>query len=525
MPRKWVLPSLLVILVILAATGFSDVAQTAYRKIAKVSRVLDLVSQTYVEDVDAAKLYDDAIVGALKGLDPHSVYLPAKEMKQINEEFHGNFEGIGSQIDVVHGVLIIVSPIAGSPSEKAGIQAGDKVVSINKEPTKGITQDEAISKLRGPKGSSVHLSIERAGVSGRLEFDIVRDRIPVYSVDAKFLLDGETGFIRCIRFAETTADEIEQAVSELEAKGMRQLILDLRNNGGGYLEQAQAIVDMFIPGDRKIVYTKGRIPNSSVDYFSAEKESYRNLPLIVLVNRGSASASEIVAGAIQDLDRGLVVGERTFGKGLVQNQFDLDDGSAVRVTTARYYTPSGRLIQRPYNGKSLEDYYMEAHDIDDVRSDSSKPYYTTGGRQVFGGGGIVPDYRIDNDTVSSYYVQLWSKGVFREFAGDYLERNGPRLRDEFKSQPDVFLRNFEISDDDWKNMLALGVSKGVPINEKGAEADKIEMKNLVKSEVARFIWGAFEAARVRFQVDPAIRKAVVFFPEARQFSEKFMAKN
>lgn len=525
MPRKWVLPSLLILVAILAATGFSDVARHVVGNVAKVYKVLDLVSQTYVEEVDASRLYDDAIVGALKGLDPHSVYIPPREMKRVTEEYQGNFEGIGSQIDVVNGVLTIVSPIAGSPSEKAGIQSGDKIVKINGVSTKGITQEEAIGKLRGPKGTRVILTVERSGIHGTLEFDIVRDKIPLYSVDTKFMLDRETGFIRCIRFAETTADEVEQAVMELEVRGMRQLILDLRNNGGGYLEQAQGIVDMFVPGGKKIVYTEGRIPNSSVEYYSSDKPTYRELPIVVLVNRGSASASEIVAGALQDLDRGLVVGERSFGKGLVQNQFELDDGSAVRVTTARYYTPSGRLIQRSYNGKSLEEYYSEAHETTSIPTDSSRIYYTAGGRPVYGGGGIVPDYHIDNDTVSAYFVRLWSKGVFRDYSNSFLERHGPRLRDEFKTKMADFMRSYDITDSDHQDILALGVSRGVPVDELSASADRLEIKNLIKSEVARFIWGAFEASQVRLSADPAVRTALRYMAEARKFSEQYAAKN
>jgi carboxyl-terminal processing protease len=524
MSRKWLLPVTLLVVVIVAVTGFTTLTQTAYKNLLKVSRVLDLISQTYVEEVDDAKLYDDAIVGALRGLDPHSVYIPPREMKKVTEEFQGNFEGIGSQIDVINGVLTIVSPIAGSPSEKVGLQAGDRVTRIDGTTTKGITVEDAVRRLRGPKGTKVHLTVERPGMQGTLDFEIIRDKIPVYSVDTKFMIDETTGFIRCIRFAETTADEIEEALQELEANGMKRLILDLRNNSGGYLEQAEMIVDKFLPGGEKIVYTKGRVAHSSQDYYSTPKDEYRTLPVIVLINRGSASASEIVAGAMQDLDRGLVVGERSFGKGLVQNQFDLEDGSAVRITTARYYTPSGRLIQRPYDGKSLEDYYGEAHGNDTMRTDSSAVYLTRSGRQVFGGGGIVPDYPIENDTVTAYYVRLWSKGVFRDFVNSYLDDRGPALRDRYKSDFAGFLKSFEISDGDFQGILQAGAVKGIPADVLSALQDKEEMKNLVKSEVARFVWGSFEAAQVRFQVDPAIRKAMSFFPEAAKFAENYVTK-
>ncbi|NUM79209.1 S41 family peptidase [bacterium] len=518
MKRKFILPIMLIVVVVVALAGFTDTAQNTYKNIIKLQKVLDLISQTYVEDVDQGKLVDDAIIGALKGLDPHSVYIPPKEMKTVREEFQGNFEGIGIQFEIVNGVLTVVTPVPGTPSERVGLLAGDKIIKINNVATKGITNEEVFSKLRGPKGTSVHLTIERPGMNDLLEFDVVRDKIPLYSVDAKFMLDNKTGYIRFNKFAETTADEIEQALQELEAKGMQQLILDLRNNGGGYLDQAFAITDKFLPGGKKIVYTLGRIPNSSKEYLSNSKPNYRKMPLIVLINRGSASASEIVSGAIQDLDRGIVVGERSFGKGLVQQQYELNDGSAVRVTTARYYTPSGRLIQRPYDGKSLEDYYAEAR-LDTLHTDSTKVYYTGMGRKVFGGGGIVPDYHVDNDTISAYYVKLLSRGVFREFTNVYLERKGPQLRDQFKSNMTKFLSSFELSDSELQEMVKMGDGKGIPFDETSFQKDKTDMKNIIKAEVARYIWGNNEAALVRVQSDNVVSESMKFFPEAKKFSD------
>ncbi len=501
------------------AFGFTDLAQNSYRNIVKLSRVVDLVTQTYVEEVDSEKLIEDAIVGALKGLDPHSVYIPPKEMKAVKEEFQGNFEGIGIQFEVVNGILTVVTPIPGTPSDRLGILAGDKIVKIDGVPTKGITTEEVPKKLRGPKGTTVHVTIERPGISDLLEFDIVRDKIPILSVDAKFMLDDKTGFLRFNRFAETTADEVEQALRELEAQGMQQLVLDLRNNGGGYLEQAHVIADKFLAGGRMIVYTKGRIPNSSREYYSTQKSSYRKLPIVVLVNRGSASASEIVAGALQDLDRAVIVGERSFGKGLVQSQYELGDGSAVRVTTARYYTPSGRLIQRPYDGKSAEEYYVEARHNDTLHTDSSKVYLTSRGRVVYGGGGIVPDYHVDSDTVSAYYAKLWSKGVFRDYTNQYLEKNGPALRDRYKGKMNEFLAGFDVSDDDWRAILRMGTEQGLPEDLAASLRDKDNMKNLVKAEVARYVFGSIEASQVRLASDTVVRGALKYFDEARKFAD------
>jgi len=518
MKRKFILPGLLVVVVIVAATGFVDKAQNAYKNIIKLQRVLDLISQTYVEDVDQTKLVDDAIIGALKALDPHSVYIPPKEMTTVKEEFQGNFEGIGVQFEIVSGVLTVVTPVPGSPSERVGILSGDKIVKINNTSTQGITQDEVFSKLRGPKGTTVHVSIKRSGIDELLEIDIIRDKIPLFTVDAKFMIDNKTGYIRFNKFAETTASEVEQALQELEAQGMQQLIIDLRNNGGGYLDQAFIIVDKFIPGGKKIVYTKGRIDNSTKDYLSTFKQNYRKYPLIVLINRGTASASEIVSGALQDLDRGLIIGERSFGKGLVQNQFDLNDGSAVRITTARYYTPSGRLIQRPYDGKSLEDYYGEARFNDTLHTDSTKIYFTSMGRKVYGGGGILPDYHVESDTFTAYYVKLFSKGVLREYVNKYLEQSGPVLREQYKGNFARFMKSYSAGEDQIKTVVALGEAKGVPLDNQGLAHDRDEIEDAIKGEVARYIWGTFEAAQVGLTNDIVIRKAMSYFNEAKKFT-------
>lgn len=521
MKPRYVLPLMFVAVIIVLVTGFADTAQNAYKNIIKLQRVLDLVQNTYVEEVDGEKLVDDAIVGALKGLDPHSVYIPPKEARQVKEEFQGNYEGIGIQFEVVAGTLIVVTPIPGSPSDRLGLLAGDRIVKINGESTKGITTEEVPKKLKGPRGTTVHVSIQRQGLEEVLEFDIVRDKIPVYSVDAKFMLDDKTGYIHFVRFAETTSDEVEQAINELAAQGMKQLVLDLRFNGGGYLEQAHEIVDNFLPGGKKIVFTKGRIPGSTRDYFSSNKKSYRDFPLIVLVNRHSASASEIVAGAVQDLDRGLVVGERTFGKGLVQSQFDLNDGSAVRVTTGRYYTPSGRLIQRAYDGKSLDDYYSEVRNIEELKTDSSLVFYTSQKRVVYGGGGIVPDYFVQYDTITPYYSRLLSRGILKEYSNKMLDAHGTRLRDLYKSNFRAFLNQYKIPQEWMDEVIALGVSKGVEKDEAALAVDGEDIANNLKAELARYIWGNNEAAHVRILTDRMVREAVPYFKEATKFASSF----
>ncbi len=517
--KKILLPGFLVILIIIAITGFTQVGQNTYKSLQKLQYVFSIITQMYVEEVDQNKIVDDAIVGALKGLDPHSVYIPPKDMTKVKEEFQGNFEGIGIQFEIVNGILTVVTAIPGTPAEQKGLQAGDKIIKIDGADTKGITQEQVFSKLRGPRGSLVHVTIQRPGIGDLLEVDIIRDKIPLYSVDTKFMINKETGYIRLNRFAETTDSEVEQALRELEEKGMSQLVFDLRGNGGGYLEQAHALVDKFIGGGKRIVYTAGRIPNSNKDFYSTHKTKWRRYPILVLINRGSASASEIFAGAIQDLDRGIVIGERSFGKGLVQNQIELGDGSAVRITTARYYTPSGRLIQRPYDHKSSEDYYLEGRSNDTLKTDSSQVFYTTNGRKVFGGGGIVPDHHLEADSVSAYFVKLWSKGVFREYSNQYLEKNGPRLRDVYKSDFGRFAAKFEITDDDLKELVKMGEEKGIPVVEKSLEDDKADMKNRIKAEAALFVFGNNEANQVLIMSDKIILEALKYFPEAKKFTE------
>ncbi|HEX9006645.1 MAG TPA: S41 family peptidase, partial [Bacteroidota bacterium] len=377
-----------------------------YEQLNKYKDVLSLTEKYYVEDVDTQKLTESAITGLLNQLDPHSVYIPASQMQRVTEEFQGSFEGIGIEFQVLNDTLLVVAPIVGGPSEALGIQAGDKIVRINDSSAIGITQEGVQKKLRGPKGSRVRVAIARPGIAKLLEFDITRDKIPIYTVDASFMIDGQTGYISVTRFAATTHDEFFAAMQKMKDAGMKRVVLDLRQNAGGYLEQAFKMVDELMPRGRKIVYTKGRRPEFNEEYVSSGAGRFTDLGLIILVNNGSASASEIVAGAVQDWDRGLIVGETTFGKGLVQRQFELKDGSAFRLTTARYYTPSGRLIQRPYDSDKLK-YAREAFERTETEGenishteerDSTRPLFKTmGGRMVYGGGGITPDYIVKAD--------------------------------------------------------------------------------------------------------------------------------
>src|SRR5574338_1262479 len=361
-PGKMKIPYLLIMLTLGIVLGtqiekvFSN--DNLRDNIIKFNDVLTFTEKYYVEDVDTPKLVEAAINGMLSKLDPHSVYIPANEVENIEESFRGDFEGIGIEFQIVNDTITVVSPITGGPSEVLGIMSGDRIVKIDDTPVIGITNDEVRKKLRGKAGSEVKVSISRVGEPKLIEYNIVRDKIPLYSVDTHFMIDENTGYVSVSRFSETTYDELMDALKDLNKNGMTQLILDLRSNPGGYLNQAVKISDLFISGKKKIVYTEGRRKEFDEVYYASEPSPYENIPLIVLINRGSASASEIVSGAIQDWDRGLIVGETSFGKGLVQRQFDLPDNSALRLTISQYFTPSGRLIQRDYkNKKNKEDYY------------------------------------------------------------------------------------------------------------------------------------------------------------------------
>ncbi|MBS4029344.1 MAG: S41 family peptidase, partial [Ignavibacteriales bacterium] len=414
--------SILTVTVLTVAALFLGVAlqsvisgDNIYQQMNKFAEVLNNANKNYVDEVDTQKLVEAAINGMLGELDPHSVYIPASQMQKVNEDFQGSFEGIGIEYDIINDTLTVVSPIPGGPSEALGILAGDKIVKIDDSSAIAIKRDNVPKKLRGKKGTRVRVEIVRSEEKKHLEFEIIRDKIPIYTVDVSFMLDSEIGYVSVNRFAATTHQEFVDAVNKLKLQGMKKLILDLRNNPGGYLEQAFQMADEFLPAGKKIVYTKGRQASFNEEYFSSGKGKYNDITLIVLVNQGSASASEIVSGAVQDWDRGLIVGETTFGKGLVQRQFPLPDGASFRLTTARYYTPTGRLIQRPY-GKDKTAYRQEVLEREEeegenlehtAEADSTRPQYKTSiGRTVYGGGGITPDFVVKAEKLQRFTGQL-----------------------------------------------------------------------------------------------------------------------
>jgi carboxyl-terminal processing protease len=432
---------------------FNTSAQTLNAGTFKIGRTLGLIDAFYVDSVNVDKLAENAIVDMLKSLDPHSVYVPVDEVNAMNEPLNGNFEGVGIQFNLLNDSIMVVAPVTGGPSEKAGIIAGDRIVNIAGENVAGIkiTTTGVRDKLMGPKGTQVALLIYRKGTKDLLDFKITRDKIPVNSIDAAYMLDKETGYVKLIRFAATTEQEFADAVAALKKSNMKNLIIDLRNNGGGYMNAAVKIADQFFTEQKLIVYLEGR-KTPRQDFKSTVDATLGDARVILLTDEGSASASEILAGAIQDWDRGVIVGRRTFGKGLVQNAFYLTDGSMVRLTIARYYTPAGRSIQSPYNegyDKYMENFYKRFTDGEMVSADSvhfpdslkSKTLVTK--RTVYSGGGIMPDVFVSADTsnYSDYYRDVVANGILNRFTLEYGDRNRAKLTSTYKTF-DEFSKGF-----------------------------------------------------------------------------------
>jgi carboxyl-terminal processing protease len=521
--KKLFIPLFLVLLVIGIVAGMKIQNAISDDKVSeqvkKYADVLGITSRYYVDNIDTQKLTEAAIRGMLDELDPHSTYISQEQLKRVNEDFQGSFDGIGVEFDVINDTLTVVSPISGGPSEKLGILAGDKIVKIDGQSCVKIPREDVPKKLRGPKGTKVVVSISRYGNNNIIDFEITRDKIPLYSVDASFMINSETAYLRMSRFSATTYDEFMQAMNKLKGQGMKMLLLDLRGNPGGYLEQAFRISSEFIPKGKKIVFTKSRI-NEFEEVYNSTGGSFTELPLVVLVNEGSASASEILAGAIQDHDRGLIVGETSFGKGLVQRQFDLFDGSAFRVTTARYYTPSGRLIQKPYEGgkykHSMRLDTLEGENIyhDRDTKDTTRPEYKTAkGRTVFGGGGITPDYFVKTDTLTTYTVQLRRLNLFYEYCENYLVANRKNIESNYKNYNE-FRDNFVVSEKMLNDLKELAGKKKVEFDVTAFNRDLDFIKISIKSQIARDLWGNEGNFAVFISNDEQVQKALSLFNEA-----------
>ncbi len=497
----------------------------------KFDDVLTYTKKYYVDKVDTQKLVDAAINGMLDKLDPHTVYIPAKDLKSIDESFRGNFSGIGIEFQILNDTLTVVSPISGGPSEALGIQPGDKIVKINGESAIGINDNEVRTKLRGPVGSKVNVTVIRYGVNKPLDFEITRAKIPLYSIDSYFMYNKTTGYISLTQFSETTYKEMKNALDSLKKQGMQQLILDLRGNPGGLLDQAVKVANLFIGSGKKIVYTKGRLPQFDEEYDADKSAIYKNLPLIILVNKGSASASEIVSGAMQDWDRALIVGETTFGKGLVQRQYPLPDNSALRLTVARYYTPSGRLIQRSYKHmKNWEEYYAEAGEnhepngnninhTEEAKQDSALPKYKThNGRTVYGGGGITPDYIIKASGLTNYTAELLKNNVFYPYVLRYLDKHKKSLEEKYGTDMKKFTKDFSFNNEQLKDFVNYAKTKDVKYSQKDFDKDKDYIAARLKAQVARTFWNNDGWYDVILGQDNQFQKALTLFSEEKELA-------
>jgi carboxyl-terminal processing protease len=510
---------------LMASYAFSS-NQNVYRilkeKVNVLNQIITYVNHFYFDDVDLEKVMDGAFHGLMEELDPHSTYIPAKDQENIDELFRGNFQGIGIEFDILQGYITVISPIPDSPSDHVGLQSGDKIISINDEDAYKITKDEVFKKLRGKKGSSVDLSIQRIGVTKPFDVTIIRDDIPIYSVAAASMIDDSTGYIFLRRFSATTDTEVKKALNRLDELGMKRLVFDLRGNSGGFLEQAAAISNLFITTPDTLVFTKGKTRESNQVFMANPSKGRNDFSLIVLINRGSASASEIVAGAVQDLDRGLVVGETSFGKGLVQRQLPLEGGSALRVTIARYYTPTGRLIQRPYEDGKDHAYYRELYDKNrEAKMDSLKElrpkYFTKSGRIVYGGGGITPDIYLpfkNKLTRDTQKVIRSAKRPIFNFGSNYASSHSKEIG---IGDAQSFKKNWTVSSDVFNSFYEYLSTDSIDVSLDSLLVDLPYIQNRIKAEISSVAFGKDESSAIRIQTDNQVMDALEFFKEADAF--------
>jgi carboxyl-terminal processing protease len=482
----------------------------------KVNSVLNLIEDSYVDSVSRNKLEETAINSILLKLDPHSVYIPAEEVMSMNEPLEGNFSGIGIQFNYQADTVIVMSTVANGPSERIGIKAGDRIIKVNDTIVAGkkMKSNDIVKKLKGKRGTFVKVAVKRSGVKELLNFQISRDVIPIYSVDIGYMIAPSIGFVKINKFAKTTEDEFVTAVKKLHKQGMKKIIIDLRGNGGGLLETAIKIADEFLDDHKLIVYTQGRVRARSNAYSTPGGICLKD-SVILLIDENSASASEILAGAIQDNDRGWVVGRRSFGKGLVQEQSSLPGGAAIRLTIARYYTPTGRCIQKSYkNGK--DDYYKELHNrvlhgemekVDSIKFNDSLKYKTAGGRTLYGGGGIMPDYFVPVDTsqYSKYYYTVYESGLLYNFAFHYSDVN----RKQFgKYKSSVELLGFIKKQSLLNNFVAYAEEHNIKKNASDIKVSAILLQTQLEAYIMRNFFDNEGFYPVYNTIDTAVKKAL-----------------
>lgn len=482
----------------------------------KLEAIIDLIRNAYVDSISTDTLIEKTIPQLLKNLDPHTAYIPAKDMVEVEEEMRGNFGGIGVQFSIQNDTVMVVDVISGGPSSKLGIMPGDRIVTVNDTilTAKGLKNESVLSKLRGEKGTEVNVGIKRKGIKDLINFEITRGDIPIYSVDVSYMIDPSTGYIKVSRFGEKTYEEFMDGMKKLDQQGLKNVIVDLRGNPGGYLNAVIRMVNEFLDKGELIVYTEGN-SQARKTYQADSRGAYRDKGIVVLIDDFSASASEIFAGAVQDNDRGWIVGRRSFGKGLVQEQIPFNDGSAVRLTVARYYTPSGRCIQKPYD-KGTDEYYKDIMDraihgefqkADSTKYTNNLKYKTLSGRTVYGGGGIMPDYFVPADTMgySEYYSKITQKGLVYQFALDFADSHRKELSSYTKTTEfETYFQKSNILN----LFLTFAEKKGVKASAKDLNVSSEIIDHQVKAYIARNIIGEEGFYPIIMNIDKALLEAI-----------------
>ena len=489
----------------------------------KLQEIMTYINRDYVDSVDTNELVEFGITKMLEKLDPHSSYIPAKDASLVQSQLEGEFDGIGVEFGIIRDTIYVVAPLTGGPSEALGIQSGDQIISVDGKTVAGIgiTNRDVFDYLRGPSGSKVAVEIKRKNAPSLIKYSITRAKIPQYSINSTYMVDKEVGYIKVTRFAATTYDEFRKSVADLQAKGMKKLIIDLQGNPGGYMGAAIYMADELLGGRDLIVSQSGKVTQYSNKAYASKPGMFEEGSVIILINEGSASASEILAGAIQDNDRGLIVGRRSFGKGLVQMPIDLSDGAELRLTIARYFTPSGRSIQKPYD-EGYEAYERdelnrfeqgEYFSADSIKFNDSLKYQTKKGRTVYGGGGIMPDYFVPLDTTmnSAYVNKLFSSDTSREYLLDYVSKNKGNFT---KISVEDYYKNFKVSDAMLNDLVAFGKKNKVEFDAKDFAKSKEYLRILIKAHLGRQLYDDSAFYKVINDINEVYQQAIKLFGEA-----------
>ena len=544
--KKFFLPAIALLMLgavlgVQLETMMSD--DDTYSQLQKLQKAFVIINRKYVEPVKSKKVVEEGIAGMLDELDPHSSYISANEVRDLQEQYKGSFGGIGIWFELVEDTARVISPITDGPSEKVGVMAGDRIVAIEDSSAVGsdISSQAIQDRLKGPIGTPVQMTVFRPAAEKRITFTIERDEIPLYSIDSSYMLDDETGYIKVNRFAMNTHEEFKDSLSVLQDRGMQRLVLDLRSNPGGVMKAAIKMADEFLGSNQTIVQTKGRDTQMNNEFKASSGDSFETQPVIVLVNGNSASASEIVSGALQDHDRALIVGQRTFGKALIQKQFELTDGSLLQMTVGRYYTPVGRLIQTPYEDGNLESYYEKKFSSYDTATfdvsqykeaipDSLK-YTTDHGRTVFGGGGILPDYIVQPDTTGVLNAVV-QNGLDRLFIQEWFKTHEQELRNAWRNQQDGFIDSYTVDNATVDEFWTFATDKGLTLTDDAAMASKKDkvflqskaeaqsdrLKTYLKARIAGKLFGGRAAIPILNQADKEIEEALTLWDRATELA-------